>query len=111
MFSSLMPGNFPLTTLSALRRSTWLLISGGLGRSSKSRARISAKAKGIGTRSRRRGEPEGHLEQLIERVHLRAGKFVDPAGGFWKVQHVHDGLRDILHIDGLEAGLAAADER
>ena len=50
-------------------------------------------------------------DQLAQRVHLWAGEFVGPAGGSGVGEHAGDGLRHVFHIDRLQAGAAAADQR
>ena len=71
--SSWRPGKVPLATLSTLRRSTWPVVSGGFGRSSNSRARISATAKGTGMSSRRLPTRCSVSYQLAQRVYVWSG--------------------------------------
>jgi hypothetical protein len=87
------------------------VVSGGLGRSSNSRAWTAATAKGTGTSSRRLPMRRSAILPARASCTLQAGELVGPAGGPRVGEHAGDGLRHVLHIDRLQAGAAAADQR
>ena len=98
-------------TLSALRRSTWPVVSGGLGKSSNSSAWISATAKGTGMSSRRFLRRCSVILTSSRSVYSGTGKLVGSADGCGVGEYADDSLRHVFHKDWLQSGTAAGDQR
>src|SRR5437764_6233321 len=106
--SSRNPGRVSLATLSTLSRSTWPVVSGGLGRSSNSRASASATANGHRQQqSPPVDEAQRELGQIVQRVHLGAGQLEGPADSPGAGEQTGNGVSHILHMNGLQPGVAS----